>query len=195
MFERLKIAAVAAAMVAAFGAVAALAAFASTTASSGGKVTQGVDVQTAIQAPDFTGINQWLNSPPLDLKQLRGKVVLVDFWTFDCINCVHTLPHVKEWYSRYHDKGLVVVGVHTPEYTFERDTNNLKKAIKQYGIEYPVAQDNQYATWNAYRNQYWPALYLIDQNGKIVYSHFGEGRYAQTEEVIRGLLGLSAKQG
>ncbi|SAL41123.1 redoxin domain-containing protein [Caballeronia peredens] len=190
MFDRLKIAAVAAAMVAAFGAVAALAAFASTTAS-GGKATQ----EAAVQAPDFTGIDNWLNSAPLDLKQLRGKVVLVDFWTFDCINCAHTLPHVKEWYSRYRDKGLVVVGVHTPEYTFERDTGNLKKAIKQYGIEYPVAQDNQYATWNAYRNQYWPALYLIDQNGKIVYSHFGEGRYAQTEQVIRGLLGLSEKQG
>ena len=191
MFDRLKIAAVAAAMVAAFGAVAALAAFASTSPSPGSGATQ----QVSTQAPDFTGIDNWLNSPPLDLKQLRGKVVLVDFWTFDCINCAHTLPHVKDWYARYRDKGLVVVGVHTPEYTFEHDTGNLKKAITRYGIEYPVAQDNEYATWNAYRNQYWPALYLIDQNGKIVYSHFGEGRYAQTEEAIRGLLGLNAKQG
>ncbi|SAK67467.1 thioredoxin family protein [Caballeronia ptereochthonis] len=191
MFDRLKVAAVAAAMAAAFGAVAALAAFASTSNSSGLKTTQ----QVAMQAPDFAGIDTWINSAPLHLEQLRGKVVLVDFWTFDCINCAHTLPHVKDWYARYRDKGLVVVGVHTPEYTFERDTGNLKQAIKRYGIEYPVAQDNQYATWNAYGNQYWPALYLIDQNGKVVYSHFGEGRYAQTEEVIRDLLGLSGKQG
>lgn len=142
-------------------------------------------------APEFAGIDTWLNSAPLTLAQLRGKVVLVDFWTFDCINCAHTLPHVKDWYARYRDKGLVVVGVHTPEYSFEHDTGNLKKAIARYGIEYPVAQDNRYATWNAYNNQYWPALYLIDQNGKIVYTHFGEGRYAQTEEAIRGLLGVN----
>jgi len=190
MFDRLKIAAVATAMVASLGAVAALTAFSSTGAAAGVTATQ----QSGAQAPDFAGIDNWFNSAPLDLKQLRGKVVLVDFWTFDCINCVHTLPHVKDLYARYRDKGLVVVGVHTPEYTFERDTGNLKKAIAKYGIEYPVAQDNRYTTWNAYNNQYWPALYLIDQNGKIVYTHFGEGQYAQTEEMIRGLLGLSGKQ-
>jgi len=187
MISRLKIAAVAIGLAATAG----LAAYASGEAPSGGSAA----LQTGAQAPNFTGINNWLNSPPLDLKQLHGKVVLVDFWTFDCINCAHTLPHVKDWYSKYRDKGLVVVGVHTPEYTFERDTGNLKKAIARYGIEYPVAQDNRYATWNAYRNEYWPALYLIDQNGKIVYSHFGEGRYAQTEEAIRGLLGLNGKAG
>jgi thiol-disulfide isomerase/thioredoxin len=186
MFARLKIAAVGTAMVAALGAVAALTAFSSTDSAAGMKAMQ----QTGAQAPDFVGIDNWINSAPLDLAQLRGKVVLVDFWTFDCINCAHTLPHVKDWYARYRDKGLVVVGVHTPEYSFERDTGNLKKAIAKYGIEYPVAQDNRYATWNAYNNQYWPALYLIDQNGKIVYTHFGEGRYAQTEETIRGLLGV-----
>ena len=191
MFDRLKIAAVATAMVAAFGAVAALAALSSTGIAAGLQTTQ----QTGAQAPEFAGIDNWINSAPLDLKQLRGKVVLVDFWTFDCINCVHTLPHVKDLYSRYRDKGLVVVGVHTPEYTFERDLGNLRNAVKKYGIDYPVAQDNRYATWNAYSNQYWPALYLIDQNGKIVYSHFGEGQYAQTEEAIRGLLGLSDKKG
>jgi thiol-disulfide isomerase/thioredoxin len=190
MFDRLKIAAVATAMVAAFGAVAALAAISSTGIAAGLQTTQ----QTGAQAPEFAGIDNWINSAPLDLKQLRGKVVLVDFWTFDCINCVHTLPHVKELYSRYRDKGLVVVGVHTPEYTFERDLGNLRNAVKKYGIDYPVAQDNRYATWNAYNNQYWPALYLIDQNGKIVYSHFGEGQYAQTEQAIRGLLGLSDKK-
>ncbi|SAK47543.1 redoxin domain-containing protein [Caballeronia temeraria] len=193
MFDRLKIAAVATAMAAAFGAVAALAAFSSTGSAAGVESMQSMQ-QKGTQAPDFTGIDNWINSAPLDLKQLRGKVVLVDFWTFDCINCAHTLPHVKDWYSRYRDKGLVVVGVHTPEYTFERDTGNLKKAIARYGIEYPVAQDNRYATWNAYNNQYWPAFYLIDQNGKIVYAQFGEGSYAKTEDTIRGLLGLSAKQ-
>ena len=191
MLERLKIAAVATAMVAALGAVAAVAALSSNGVAAGVNSAQ----QASMQAPDFAGIDNWINSAPLDLKQLHGKVVLVDFWTFDCINCVHTLPHVKELYSRYRDKGLVVVGVHTPEYTFERDTGNLKKAIARYGIDYPVAQDNHYATWNAWGNQYWPALYLIDQNGKIVYTHFGEGDYAQTEDAIRGLLGLNAKKG
>ncbi|SAK92562.1 redoxin domain-containing protein [Caballeronia calidae] len=190
MFDRLKIAAVVTAMVAASGAVAGLAAF-----TSAGNVSSAATAQqSGMQAPDFAGIDNWINSAPLDLEQLRGKVVLVDFWTFDCINCAHTLPHVKDWYARYRDKGLVVVGVHTPEYAFERDIGNLKKAVAKYGIEYPVAQDNRYATWNAYNNQYWPAFYLIDQNGKIVYSHFGEGRYAQTEEAIRGLLGLSGTQ-
>jgi thiol-disulfide isomerase/thioredoxin len=191
MFDRLKIAAVAAAVVTAFGAVAALTAVASASPSPGPDATR----QASVQAPDFTGIDTWLNSAPLDRKQLRGKVVLVDFWTFDCINCAHTLPHVKDWYARYRDKGLVVVGVHTPEYTFERDTGNLKKAIQRYGIDYPVAQDNAYATWNAYGNQYWPALYLIDQNGRIVYSHYGEGRYAETEAKIRELLSVNKTQG
>ncbi|MDR5760349.1 thioredoxin family protein [Caballeronia sp. LZ035] len=185
MFDRLKIAAFAAAMIAAFGAVAALTAFASTGASSEPDPAR----QLAVQAPDFTGIDNWLNSPPLDLKNMRGKVVLVDFWTFDCINCAHTLPHVKDWYARYRDKGLVVVGVHTPEFGFERDTGNLKKAVQRYGIDFPVAQDNAYATWNAYGNQYWPALYLIDQNGRIVYRHYGEGRYAETDAKIKELLG------
>ena len=187
MFSRLKIAAA----IVAVAATAALAAYASTNEPG----AEAAALQTGAQAPDFAGINNWLNSAPLDMKQLHGKVVLVDFWTFDCINCAHTIPHVEDWYSRYHDKGLVVVGVHTPEYGFEHDTDNLKKAIKQYGITYPVAQDNQYATWNAYGNQYWPAVYLIDQSGKLVYTHFGEGDYAQTEQVIRGLLGIKGQQG
>ncbi|SDB90790.1 thioredoxin family protein [Paraburkholderia lycopersici] len=187
MLARLKIAAVA------FGlaATAAFAAFASTDESARGSGA----LQTGAQAPNFTGIDAWLNSPPLDLKQLHGKVVLVDFWAFDCINCAHTIPHLKALDARYRDKGLVVVGVHTPEYSIERDTANLKKAIRQYGITYPVAQDNGYATWNAYGNQYWPAIYLIDQNGKLVYTHFGEGNYAQTEQKIRDLLGIHDKQG
>jgi thiol-disulfide isomerase/thioredoxin len=143
---------------------------------------------SAAPAPEFTGITQWLNSEPLKLQQLRGKVVLVDFWTYSCINCYNTLPYVKSWNQKYKDQGLTVIGVHTPEYPFERDTGNVKTALKRLGISYPVAQDNQYATWNAYNNQYWPAFYLIDKKGQIVYTHFGEGDYAQTEAKIQQLL-------
>jgi len=143
-------------------------------------------------APEFTGIQQWLNSEPLTMSQLRGKVVLVDFWTYTCINCIRTLPYVKSWHKKYKDQGLVVVGVHTPEYPFERSTDNVKTAIKRFGITYPVAQDNKYATWSAYNNQYWPAFYLIDKQGKVVYQHFGEGAYAATEAKIRTLLAESA---
>jgi len=136
-------------------------------------------------APEFAGIDKWLNSSPLTMQQLRGKVVLVDFWTYTCINCVHTLPHVEQLYQKYKDQGLVVVGVHTPEYAFERDTKKVAGAIAEYGLHYPVAQDNQYATWNAYSNQYWPAVYLIDKQGHIVYSHFGEGDYDQIDAAVR----------
>ncbi|WP_020652737.1 thioredoxin family protein [Massilia niastensis] len=139
-------------------------------------------------APEFTGINNWLNSAPLKQQDLRGKVVLVDFWTYTCINCIRTMPYVKAWHARYKDQGLVVVGVHTPEYAFERSTENVKAAIARFGITYPVAQDNRYATWQAYQNQYWPAVYLIDKKGRVVYQHFGEGAYKETEEVIRTLL-------
>jgi thiol-disulfide isomerase/thioredoxin len=139
-------------------------------------------------APEFTGIDKWLNSDPLTVQQLRGKVVLVDFWTYTCINCIHVLPYVKAWNQKYKDQGLVVVGVHTPEYSFERDTDNVQKAIKRFGITYPVAQDNHYATWSAYDNQYWPAFYLVDKKGQVVYTHFGEGDYDQTEAEIKALL-------
>ena len=142
----------------------------------------------AAPAPEFTGIDNWLNSPPLSMQQLRGKVVLVDFWTYTCINCIRTLPYVKSWHEKYKDKGLVVVGVHTPEYPFERSTSNVQSAIKRLGIPYPVAQDNRYATWQAYSNQYWPAVYLIDKQGQVVYTHFGEGAYQETEAKIRALL-------
>jgi thiol-disulfide isomerase/thioredoxin len=142
----------------------------------------------ASAAPEFSGIERWLNSPPLSMQSLRGKVVLVDFWTYTCINCIRTLPHVKSWHEKYKDKGLVVVGVHTPEYPFERATANVQAAIKRFGIAYPVAQDNRYATWQAYANQYWPAVYLIDRQGRIAYTHFGEGAYEQTEARIRALL-------
>ena len=140
------------------------------------------------QAPEFTGIEQWLNTAPLTMSSLRGKVVLVDFWTYSCINCIHTLPHVRQWYDKYRDKGLVVIGVHTPEFPFEKSTENVKAALGRLDIRYPVAQDNIYATWNAYRNQYWPALYLIDANGQVVYRHLGEGNYEETEAAIQKLL-------
>jgi thiol-disulfide isomerase/thioredoxin len=139
-------------------------------------------------APEFTGIDKWLNSEPLTMQQLRGKVVLVDFWTYTCINCIHTLPYVKTWYQKYKDQGLAVVGVHTPEYPFERSTDNVRAAIKRFDIRFPVAQDNRYATWSAYSNLYWPAFYLIDKKGRVVYSHFGEGDYAETEAAIRNLI-------
>ena len=150
--------------------------------------TAALPVERNSTAPEFTGIDKWLNSQPLTMQQLRGKVVLVDFWTYSCINCIHTLPYVQSWYQKYKDQGLVVVGVHTPEYPFERETDKVSAALKQYGLTYPVAQDNEYATWNAYGNQYGPALYLIDKNGKVVYSHFGEGNYEHTEAEIRAQL-------
>lgn len=139
-------------------------------------------------APEFAGIDHWLNSPPLTMQSLRGKVVLVDFWTYGCINCFHTLPHVEAWDQQYRSKGLTIIGVHTPEFPNERSTENVKEAIRRYGIRFPVAQDNDYATWNAYGNQYWPAFYLIDKAGRIVYTHVGEGQYEQTQAWIEKLL-------
>lgn len=145
-------------------------------------------------APEFTGITKWLNSEKaLTMESLKGRVVLVDFWTYTCINCIRTLPFVTGWYDKYKDDGFVVVGVHTPEFEFEKDTNNVLNAIKQYNIHYPVAQDNDFATWNAYRNQYWPAKYLIDKNGVIRYTHFGEGEYDTTEKAIQLLLKETGK--
>ncbi|GAA4335733.1 thioredoxin family protein [Variovorax defluvii] len=144
------------------------------------------------QAPDFQNIDTWINSPPLKLDELRGKVVLVEFWTYTCINCLNHLPYVKEWHQKYKDQGLVVVGVHTPEFAFEKSTKNVQDAVKRLQIQHAVAQDNSYATWRAFNNQYWPAVYLIDKQGKIVYSHFGEGRYGETEKKIQALLAQPA---
>lgn len=144
---------------------------------------------TNTPAPDFTGATKWLNTgKPLSLSDLKGKVVLVDFWTYTCINCIRTLPHVTSWYDKYKDKGFVVIGVHTPEFQFEHDMGNVQNAIKMYNIHYPVPQDNNYAIWNNYNNQYWPAEYLIDANGNIRRTHFGEGEYDQTEMAIQALL-------
>lgn len=139
-------------------------------------------------APEFAGIEGWLNTDPLRMADLRGKVVLVDFWTYSCINCVRTLSSLTRWHRTYQDQGLVIVGVHTPEFAYERESAKLQNAMRRYHIEYPVAQDNGYATWQAYHNQYWPAQYLIDRNGKIVLQHFGEGDYDDMERAIRRLL-------
>ncbi|MCC7197575.1 cytochrome c biogenesis protein DipZ [Candidatus Peregrinibacteria bacterium] len=140
------------------------------------------------KAPELTGNQGWVNSEPLKLSDLKGKVVIIDFWTYSCINCIRTLPYISTWHKTYKDEGLVIIGVHTPEFPFEKDLNNVKKAIKDYGIEYPVVQDNEFKTWLAYDNHYWPAKYIIDKNGFIRYTHFGEGQYEETEKVIRQLL-------
>jgi len=149
------------------------------------------------RAPDFTGTGEWFNTPgerPLSLGELRGRVVLVDFWTYTCINCIRTFPYLKAWDERYRDRGLTIVGVHTPEFPFEREAGNVEEAIEQSEIRYPVAQDNEYATWNAYANQYWPAKYLIDAEGQVRYVHFGEGEYEQTEAAIRELLAEAGRR-
>jgi thiol-disulfide isomerase/thioredoxin len=149
---------------------------------------QAGPLKNSYPAPEITGIEKWLNSEPLTLQQLKGKVVLVDFWTYTCINCIRTLPYVKRWHEKYKDQGLVVIGMHTPEFPYERSTENVMAAIKRFDIKYPVAQDNNYATWEAYNNRYWPAAYLINKKGQVVYTHFGEGRYEETEAAIRALL-------
>jgi cytochrome c biogenesis protein CcdA/thiol-disulfide isomerase/thioredoxin len=145
-------------------------------------------------APDVHDISAWINSRPLTLPKLRGKVVLVDFWTYSCINCLRTLPYLKAWDMRYRSKGLVILGVHTPEFAFEHDLGNVRAAVKRLGVDYPVALDNSYGTWKAYSNNYWPADYLVDQAGRVRHVHFGEGDYAQTERNIRLLL-AAAKAG
>lgn len=140
-------------------------------------------------APELVGITKWLNpKQPLTLKQLRGKVVLIDFWTNQCINCIHTLPYVTKWYDTYKDQGFVVIGVHSPELAYERTIGSIEQAISTYAIHYPVAQDNDFTTWKAYDNQYWPAEYLIDKKGIIRRKYFGEGEYEQTEQAIQELL-------
>src|SRR5580658_4123261 len=142
-------------------------------------------------APNFTGITAWLNTPggkPLSLSALRGKVILVDFWTYSCINCQRTLPHVEAWYKEYAQDGFVVVGVHTPEFAFEHVVSNVRAQAAALGVRYPVAIDDNYATWNAYDNEYWPADYLIDAQGNVRHVHFGEGDYGTTEQLIRQLL-------
>jgi cytochrome c biogenesis protein CcdA/thiol-disulfide isomerase/thioredoxin len=138
--------------------------------------------------PSLDGATLWINSPPLTREQLRGKVVLIDFWTYSCINCIRSIPYVRAWADRYRDQGLVVIGVHAPEFAFERDAANVRKAVADFGIRYPVALDNKLVIWRAFDNRYWPAHYLADAQGRIRYHHFGEGRTDETEAAIRALL-------
>ena len=138
--------------------------------------------------PEIRGIASWINSDPLTFEEQRGKVVLVDFWTYTCVNCIRTLPYLKAWHEKYADKGLVIVGVHTPEFEFEKDRDNVIEATEGFGLEWPIAQDNDFRTWRAFNNRYWPAKYLVDKDGLIRYTHFGEGAYDETELWIRGLL-------
>ncbi len=157
----------------------------------------GERLPTLFTAPEFADTQRWFNTPgdrPLTLSGLRGQVVLVDFWTYTCINCIRTLPYIEAWYRKYHRDGFTVVGVHTPEFPFEREASNVARAIGDFGLTYPVAQDNDYATWTAYRNQYWPADYLIDATGRVRLVHFGEGSYSETERAIRALLAEAGRR-
>lgn len=146
-----------------------------------------------IMAPELEGIRGWLNSRPLTIAGLRGKVVLIDFWTYSCINCLRTIPHLKRWQEKYGAKGLVVIGVHTPEFGFEREKGNVERAVKELGIGYPVALDSDMKTWLAFDNNYWPAEYLIDREGYVTHLHFGEGGYTETERAIGEALGVTMK--
>ena len=139
-------------------------------------------------APELVGISSWINSDPFTLESKLGQVVLVDFWTYTCINCIRTFPYLREWHEKYADAGLVIVGVHTPEFEFEKIRENVVDAVGKFGLKYPVAQDNDFATWRAFENRFWPAKYLIDKDGVIRYTHFGEGAYDETEQKIRELL-------
>ena len=139
-------------------------------------------------APELTGTQAWINSGPLTIQDLKGKVVLVDFWTYTCVNCIRTFPYLKIWQSKYADDGLVIIGVHSPEFQFEHELENVQQAVTDFGISWPVVQDNDFKTWRAYENSYWPAKYLIDKDGIIRYNHFGEGSYQETEKQIRKLL-------
>jgi thiol-disulfide isomerase/thioredoxin len=155
------------------------------------QLNQPVSLQTYGKAPDFTGTQDWFNTPggeSLSMSDLRGKVVLVDFWTYTCINCIRTLPYLEAWQQRYGSQGFTVIGVHSPEFPFEKDAGNVQAAIRQNHLTYPVAQDNDLATWDAWGNQYWPADYLVDAQGNVREAHFGEGNYAETERAIRTLL-------
>ncbi|MDX1371577.1 MAG: thioredoxin family protein [Nitrososphaeraceae archaeon] len=147
-----------------------------------------IDKSQFKKAKDFALISEYINTDPISIADLHDKVILVDFWTYSCINCIRTIPHLNEWYDKYSDKGLVIVGIHTPEFDFEKNTGNVKSAIEKFGIKYPVLQDNDKGTWKEYDNRYWPRKYLIDDEGYIRYNHIGEGAYNETEKVIQALL-------
>lgn len=157
-------------------------------AFTSGPITPAELNQPGVPAPDFIGGGPWINSDPVALSDLQGKVVLVDFWTYSCINCIRTFPYLREWYEKYKDLGFVIVGVHSPEFAFEKEYDNVLQATKDFNLTYPVVLDNEFAIWQAYSNRYWPAHYLIDATGTIRYTHFGEGEYEQTEAAIQALL-------
>jgi thiol-disulfide isomerase/thioredoxin len=158
--------------------------------TSGGQMIPSQTLVTETKAPVAPEISggQWINSEPLTLQSLRGRVVLIEFWTFACYNCRNTLPTVKMWDSRYRDKGLTIIGVHTPELDIERNIGSLRQEIAELGIKYPVVTDNHYATWTAYKVEAWPTLFVLDKQGRVRWTHVGEGAYAETEEVIKKLL-------
>ena len=160
---------------------------AATASTTGGQVQP---VGARHPAPDFTGIDGWLNTTRLTLADLRGKVVLIDFWTFSCVNCVRTIPHLQTLYNDYRNDGLVIVGVHSPEFDFEKVPASVAAAVTRLGVTWPVAVDSEMATWNAYRNQFWPAEYLLDQQGRVAYTSFGEGDYDKTAAAVAQLLGV-----
>jgi thiol-disulfide isomerase/thioredoxin len=168
---------------------------ASRTGSAADSVAHSLANQVTDQAsnqgdlPEFAGISDWLNSQPLSLADLQGSVTLIQFWTFTCINCQRTLPYIVRWHQDYATRGLKVIGVHTPEFSFERQPRQVEQALQQHGITYPVPLDNDYKTWSAYQNRYWPHLFLADRQGRIQYDHIGEGAYAETERQIQMLLG------
>ena len=152
------------------------------------KAQFSIDKSQFKKAPEFEKVTGYINTMPISLADLKGKVVLVDFWTYSCINCIRTIPYLVDWNEKYADKGLVIVGVHAPEFEFEKNIDNVKESVKRFGMKYPVIQDNDKGTWNAYENQYWPRKYLVDTEGYIRYDHIGEGGYTETERVIQALL-------
>ncbi len=154
------------------------------------------ELHSPFPAPELQGLQNWLNSEPIaSMQELKGKVVLVDFWTYSCVNCIRTLPYLQAWHERYAQDGLVILGIHAPEFQFEKKAENVRKAVRDFGLTYPVAQDNDFALWRAYANRYWPAKYLIDRDGTVRYAHFGEGEYEETEAIIASMLGSATKQG
>jgi thiol-disulfide isomerase/thioredoxin len=156
--------------------------------NGGDAAAPALDLKREGAMPSLDGAVKWLNSAPLSNKDLKGKVVVIDFWTYSCINCLRSIPYVEAWWEKYKDSGLVVIGVHTPEFAFEKDVANVQKSLGDLKITYPVAIDSNYAIWNAFHNEYWPAHYFIDATGQIRYHHFGEGKYDESEEVIQQLL-------
>src|SRR5437660_665882 len=160
-----------------------------------GATAELIPVDQREPAADLAGIRGWVNSPALTLSALRGKVVLIDFWTFSCVNCVRTFPHLSALQERYAGHGLVIVGVHSPEFDFEKNAGNVAAAVRRDGVSWPVALDSDMGTWNAYGNRFWPAEYLIDRDGRVAYVHFGEGAYAETDAAVATLVGSAAAGG